>query len=56
MSDDDPLDGAEDRLRALDDRSLAEHADVLEEVHQLLVAELDRLDGGAETPGRAVSE
>lgn len=46
MSEQDPLEGVEERLEALEGRSLAEHADGLEELHQRLVAELNRLDEG----------
>lgn len=47
MSEQDPLEGVEERLGSLEGRSLAEHADVLEELHQQLVAELNQLDAGA---------
>jgi hypothetical protein len=37
------LDGVEERLTSLDERPLGEHADVLEQLHGALVAELDAL-------------
>lgn len=56
MSEQDPLEGVEERLESLEGRSLAEHADVLEELHQQLVAELNQLDGGASPDTPAAGE
>lgn len=53
MSEQDPLVGVEERLEFLEGRSLAEHADVLEDLHQQLVDELNRLEGGASSDAPA---
>ena len=42
---DDQLRSLAERLDALEDVDVAEHADVLEEVHAALVAELDAVAG-----------
>lgn len=50
MTDDDPLNGLEERLGSLEGRPLAEHADALEEINRVLAEELDRLDGSVPAP------
>lgn len=41
----DPLPDLAGRVRAMEQRPLSEHPDVLEEVQQEIVAELDRVGG-----------
>lgn len=48
---DDALPDLAGRVRALGDRPLGEHPDVLEEVHRALVAELETLARTAEPTG-----
>ncbi len=43
----------EERLGELGERPVAEHADVLDEVHRALVAELDRLAGAGSSRPRS---
>ena len=44
--DDDRLPGLAEQLAELDGHPVAEHPDVLESVHKVLVAELESLAGG----------
>lgn len=46
---DDPVPELAGRVRALDQLPLAQHPDVLEEVHRAIVAELDGLAGRQRT-------
>lgn len=52
---DDPLPDLAGRVRGLEQRPLADHPDVLEEVHEAIVAELDRI-GGWQHPSPSAKE
>lgn len=49
----DPLPDLAGRVRGLEQRPLAEHPDVLEEVHEAIVGELDRVGGWQDGSGAA---
>jgi hypothetical protein len=49
---DDRLPELAGRVRALEQQPLAEHPDVLEDVHQAIIAELDRVGGWQRPSGQ----